>query len=383
VDSSDLDPQHTLISAAPCSLHSLETRPVMLMSSGSLFLITFLLCCCGDHDGSGNAIPDSSSASRASSAPSRDGDEAPGTVASSASGDVLPAGGTTDLRWKWSPGETRKYRVLQGYSVIVDDITTTDKVGYEWRLNLKEINANGNYVIDALIEAVSIEQTQSLLQMGAVEYNSKDPKKNQPTHPITTAYAGLLGRGFTFSMEPTGRVVEVRGMQKVAERFVQSMGASALFEGKYYQHALGDESIKQELSRLFSAVPGKSVAQRETWIHPSSKYFPMMGVVDFSTSFTLSQLKVSGGKKIADLLLSSQMTITQPLEQLHPQPSPLGIGDIEYSKKEENGEEEFLVDEGALKFRKSKMEISATVRRSGQSLALNYVQQTIVELAED
>ncbi|MEZ6060264.1 MAG: DUF6263 family protein [Planctomycetaceae bacterium] len=117
------------------------------------------------------------------------------------------------LRWKLNRGETLNYTVQQKMEMSVNvagtDVTNTinQKMGMVW--NISEIAASGDVIMNQVINRIQLRMENS--QTGTAEFDTQDP--TPPGNPLMKAMAdtfgNIVGKEFTVTMKPTGKVDEV------------------------------------------------------------------------------------------------------------------------------------------------------------------------------
>lgn len=192
------------------------------------------------------------------------------------------AGPKIDLKFNIKPGSVYKYRVttkqqisqtIQGKVVDMDQI-----IIMEYRYDVKEINDQGNTVVDIVYERIGYMQDGPL---GKIEYRSWEDTTDIPM--IAQGFASLVDQGFTMEISSQGSVVDIKGADKIIDKMIKDMDLPASDEmteeiKQSMQNQFGDAALKETMKSMFSIYPDRPVGVGDSWqaTWNMSKGFPMI-----------------------------------------------------------------------------------------------------------
>lgn len=108
----------------------------------------------------------------------------------------------------------------------------------------------------------SIAFRMSAMGMTA-EYDSQNPQGATPE--LKNVMEGLVGEKFQATMLADGRVVDVRGMDKILDRIIANAGPGAALNRQQMEQQLNDQAMKDMLSRITPYYPSYPVGIGDTW----------------------------------------------------------------------------------------------------------------------
>jgi hypothetical protein len=174
-----------------------------------------------------------------------------------------PRGEPTELALRLRPGTSMRF-VLSASQDISQSIggrtlVVTQETRAEYRLEVREALSDGRLAVHALYEAIALS-TRSPARI--LSWDSRAPDKG-------TAGLGpmreLVGEGFDFIVSPRGEVEEVRGVERLAERFAGGSSEGGAPNGASSARWLNRESVASDLALFFCPYPGGKVALGESW----------------------------------------------------------------------------------------------------------------------
>ena len=190
------------------------------------------------------------------------------------------AGPKIDLKFDIKPGSVYKCRVttnqqisqtIQGQVVDMDQTITM-----EYRYDVKEINDQGNTIVDIVYERIGYMQDGPL---GKIDYRSWEDNKEIPA--LAQGFASLIDQGFTMEISSQGTVVDIKGGDKIIDKMVKDMDLPASDEmtekiKQSMQNQFGDAALKETMKSMFSIYPDRPVGVGDSWqaTWTMSKDFP-------------------------------------------------------------------------------------------------------------
>ena len=92
----------------------------------------------------------------------------------------------------------------------------------------------------------------------------------------------MIGQPYTVVMAPTGEVVKVDGLSKLAEKMFSNMSADPMAAGMLdgLKASLSDDAMRSMFSQSFAQVPGQALKVGESWTVQVTDDNPMLGGTD-------------------------------------------------------------------------------------------------------
>ncbi|MER3499569.1 MAG: hypothetical protein C4308_13545 [Chitinophagaceae bacterium] len=131
---------------------------------------------------------------------------------------------------------------------------------------------------------------------------------------MNKVFAGLTGKPFFLTIDNEGKVLEVKGFDKMFNAMIDSMPADAQAKQKaieFFKEQFNDQQIKDQFAQLFTIFPNKSVKVGDTWEKSYSLGGRMKG--NFKTVFTVKEIEgdhVTLGTKTEIKPLDEQMPMS-------------------------------------------------------------------------
>jgi hypothetical protein len=192
------------------------------------------------------------------------------------------AGPKIDLKFNVEPGSVYNYSVITKQQIsqtIQGKVVDMDQVIImEYRYDVKEINDQGNTVLDIVYERIGYMQDGPL---GNIDYKSWEDNKEIPL--LARGFASLVDQGFTVEISPQGSVVSIKGTDKIIDKMIKDIDLPASDElsgeiRRSMQNQFGDAALMETMKSMFSIYPGRPVGVGDSWQAKwnMSKGFPMI-----------------------------------------------------------------------------------------------------------
>jgi hypothetical protein len=149
-------------------------------------------------------------------------------------------------------------------SIKKQDINIKQTMTFDYLMDVKNIDAEGSYVIDATYDKIKI----SLNSMGSDEsYDSEDTTVTlSKTGKI---YSCLKGATLGIVLTSSGKVTKVTGINKLIDKMIATMGIKDESMEKTMRTSLqsmvGEETMKQSFGNGFDIYPDGPVSVGSTW----------------------------------------------------------------------------------------------------------------------
>ena len=155
------------------------------------------------------------------------------------------------LQWKFKEGVTLRYRTYQKITIKVDKRPMVSEQTITYRMQIKGVDPRGAATIEMTYESMSVKAT------GLMEYEFDSDKDEDPPDELGgKALTVLLGKSFTMVMSPSGRVKDVRGLDKILTSVIEREESPT----PMLRQMLSDKSMKSMLQQMSPALPEKKVA---------------------------------------------------------------------------------------------------------------------------
>jgi hypothetical protein len=207
-----------------------------------------------------------------------------------------------------------KYRVKQ-----VSEQKTTQNMGGQkmetkqttetvYIYEVTDIDSGGIASIKVIFDSISVRTEGS---MGSFQYDSNKDKGNGS--PLTAVYDGMIGQGFAFRIDKSGKVVSIEGMDRLMNELIDKMDIQdpALKETmvQTFKQSFGEDILKSALSQTTDVYPEGKIKVGDSWEDKQviSAGFPM----EINSIYTLKEDK--GGRLQWMWFLSLMLIIQQSL----------------------------------------------------------------------
>jgi hypothetical protein len=220
-----------------------------------------------------------------------------------------------DLHRKFVKGDVHHVSVTLDQTIdqTVREVAqqTKQTVVVTYSLTVEDANETGNATLSIHYDSVILRAPKT--PAGPVEYDSANPPGQVPE--MASALAALVGQEYSFTLDRTGKVTQVRGAEKLLENVLHHLsipaGATRIAAEKVLRQQLGEPELKQNLENLFAPLPDHPVAIGDSWSHTSQMNlgFPM----SVQSTYTLQGRE--GGVAIIEVT-GSAATLANPAMNL-------------------------------------------------------------------
>jgi len=201
-----------------------------------------------------------------------------------------------ELRWKYQKGETIRYRMAQKVSSEVNGTPVRQQMATTVALAVKDVDAKGVVTIEARYEAVAARAS------GVQEYDYDSEKdKEPPDDPAARMMSKLVGQSFGLTMSATGKVLEVKGYEKLVEAMSRGVADDEAGRERARQalaQMFSDEAFKSRMQQLAPPLPEGRVRKGDAWSGDFTLKMPVVGAVRYVLRSKLAD--VAGGDALID-----------------------------------------------------------------------------------
>ncbi len=249
-----------------------------------------------------------------------------------------PKSDAVTLRWKLETGQLLRYRSELIQTQKTGDTLVTTRVGVVLRQVVRGISKDGVVSMDLTHDAIRM----SVDGPAPVNYDSTrkggDAKFNDLES--TKVLAPLLDVRASMTMDPTGKIIELKGMSEAMEKVESSLETDSqrrIAEG--IKHLFQDDALRQILE--YNVFPAKSIAVDSTWSR-KVEIEGSFGTMTVEYDYALTRVEKRGGIRVADIALKAKTTVEKDKKT-----APVGVS-IHTTAAELAGSMSFAIDSGRM-----------------------------------
>lgn len=202
------------------------------------------------------------------------------------------------LEWKLRPNETLNYQVSQQMETLADiggvqnRSTMSQAMKMSW--NVQSSGANGETVIHQIVDRIKMEMDNGAA--GKISYDSANAEKsdNPMVQAMGNVFQNIVGKTFTVTMLPTGKVNDVKVPNELMNAIRNSASGAA--------QVLDEKSLKDMMKQSAVTLPEGDVKVGDTWKSQQAVPLPF-GQMNISSVMTFSG-KDENGNAIIDVVPS-------------------------------------------------------------------------------
>ena len=201
-----------------------------------------------------------------------------------------------ELRWKYPKGETIRYRMSQKVSSEVNGTPVRQQMATTVALAVKDVDEKGVVTLEARYEAVAARAS------GVQEYDYDSEKdKEPPDDPAARMMSKLVGQSFGLTMSAAGKVLEVKGYEKLVEAMSRGVADDEAGRERARQalaQMFSDEAFKSRMQQLAPPLPEGRLKKGDGWSGDFTIRMPVVGTVRYVLRSKLAD--VAGGDALID-----------------------------------------------------------------------------------
>ena len=283
-------------------------------------------------------------------------------------GSAIAARQDVTLRYRWAKGDVLRYRVTQQTTTTINGIPGMDNLTVEQSIiqviktTAGEVAADGTTTLSQSVESLKMNTTSPMFSAG---YDSEKPDAatDDLSARLKAVLAPMIGQPYTVVMAPTGEVVKVDGLSKLAEKMFSNMPADPMSAGMFdgLKASLSDDSMRSLLSQSFAQAPNRALKIGESWTAEVVQNNPMLGGTITSVKMTLKAVAGEDPKRVATIGIDSAVK-QDPAKPASP--NPMGMT-LQLSTGTGDGEQTFDLSAGRLV--RSVVNMNLPMSMSGQA----------------
>jgi hypothetical protein len=224
------------------------------------------------------------------------------------------------LAYKWTKGETLRYRLTQatdttlsGFPGGTSDVTLHQVLNQAFTLTVEDVAADGAVSLNQVFESMRMEIDtpggKVVIDSAAPSANAAPPE--QIAHKI---FASLIGATLKVTLTPSGRVQKTEGFDRVIDNMTKSMPAdpAAAAAMRQLKASLGDAPMSAVFSQGFPEVPQRPVQPGDTWSVTAAVPNPLFGSINSSTEMTFGSSDGRTAKLLSKLKMERDPKVEAP-----------------------------------------------------------------------
>lgn len=265
-----------------------------------------------------------------------------------------------ELRWKWQKDQELIYKSSQETLMELSGHPMRQQLRYTYSMTVSEVGPGDEATI--LVKYLAVASKVSGPQ-GDFDFDSERDKA-APLEGPGAMQARMVGQSFTMKMSPTGRVLDVRGYDKVLETMLKGAPEEDPALRVQLRQMFSNESFKGMMQQMAPPLPVQKVGPGDRWENDFSVKMPMIGAMRFSLKSRFTELKDNNA-------IIDQEILAEPIDR--EKDSPL-TGLVEIRGGIGKATLVYSIDQGCFVSQKSTMEMKMSVQGNDMPMS------TVVEL---
>lgn len=171
-------------------------------------------------------------------------------------------------------------------SISGQGINVSSKMQFDFKQEVKAINANGDIVMESEYSRI-IMTVDAMGQKMSYDSQAKDTSSSADVmKTYTKTFSKIMGKKFSVTMTPKGKVVAVKGLKEILE--AMKTGKEDATAQKLLESTLDEKKISSNFESSYHIFPDNPVKVGDSWTQQSSveSMFPM----DIKTGYTLKEV---------------------------------------------------------------------------------------------
>jgi hypothetical protein len=283
---------------------------------------------------------------------------------------VQPTHGAETLRWKFKPGETLRYTMVQemsqGMKAMGQEIKSSVKQTIDLHWSVQNVDGDGVAELSQTIDRI---RTKVEAPGSSFDYDSQGGKEpeGQNVSPLIPLLKAQVGAEFTFKMSGRGELSDIKVPQKLLDSLRQA-GPLANAGGMF-----SEEGLKNMISQSSLMLPEQTLEKGKSWTHQGKVPVPMLGTMVIDKSYTFDgPSPMEAG--LDQILLDTKMTL-----------EPAADSNVAVKITSQKGTGEFTFDPQAGRVVSSRVKdkLQMSLSAMGQELEQSTDTLTTMTLAKD
>jgi hypothetical protein len=222
---------------------------------------------------------------------------------------------TVTLRYRWTKGESRSYRVTtQTDSTITGmpsqtgapsgPVTTSQTVTQVFKYTADDVAADGSVTLRQTFQSVRMEST-SPMGKAVVDSTVADLGTDPATRGMRNVLTAMVGESVVIAMAPDGTVRSIDGGTTLAAKIakVADGNPAALPAVQAVRGQLSEEALRTTIEQTFPKLSGPPVKTGDTWTGQLAMGNPAIGRITGRSTFTLRPAEGAADASVARIAI--------------------------------------------------------------------------------
>lgn len=278
---------------------------------------------------------------------------------------------TADLSWKWTPGTTSTYRLVER---MLQTISGPSPAELTWQRTLTFTQSitedDAAAVVSRTFDTVAV--TVEGRTPDPIRYDSADPATEpNADHPLIAPFARMLNKTLRVRLDPEGNVTAVEGNDDLLKAMLGPLEQSAPDLTALLRKTTDPTRCAVEQTQAaLDLIPNRRIRRGESWSVTVPNALPLVAGLDTKLTATLDRLR----RGAASISLEGNLTQSDTEST-----SPV----LELRRAAITGQIEFNVERGQIDRQSIKIDSAwSTSKDLTDALGIDPTEQTLRQTAE-
>ncbi|TWT99775.1 hypothetical protein Pla108_07180 [Botrimarina colliarenosi] len=242
---------------------------------------------------------------------------------------VTPAIGAEPLVWKWAPGDSDRYQVVQTMRMTVDagpagEVTSSMRQDMVMRWTVEDVDADGVARISQGAERIVMKNRGPMGQDFTYDSDSDEPPAGMAAL-VAPMYDAMVEHPFVVTMRPSGEITEVVLSDDLSKAFDRLPG-----------NVVSGDFVAQMTKEAVVSFPTEPLAVGDQWTATTPLELPPLGEMKVVTTYVYEGTRDVEGRTYEAIKPSVQIEI------------PPGQANVRLETKDADGEILFDREQGRV-----------------------------------
>jgi hypothetical protein len=268
------------------------------------------------------------------------------------------------LAYKWTKGETLRYRIDQSTDSTMSGMPGMPEVNLNqvanqvFKLTVDDLTADGVVTLNQVFESMRMDFTTPA---GKISIDSASPNAGAapPEQIAQKIFSSLVGEPFKIVLAPSGKVEKIEGFTRLMDKMAATIPADPAAAAAFQQlkSGLSDGQMNAMFSQGFPQFPAKPIKPGDNWNTTLTLPNPALGTT--ITTIGLTLVSTDGG--------TAKLTGKVKVETDPKAPPPPGMMGMKTELTTANGDSEMQFDVAKGRLRSATTSITLPMTLSGNA----------------